>query len=154
MNYSIGEVSRMFGLPQSTLRYYDKEGLLPFVERSSGGIRLFKDSDFEWLSIIECLKQTGMPIKEIKTFIDLCMAGDSTISERLNLIRQQQEVVHAQMAQLQSTLDMLDYKEWYYLTAQQAGTCAIHATLPEAEIPEKFRAIRQRTKGTGEKQKV
>ena len=45
-------------------------------------------------------------------------------------------------------------KEWYYLTAQQAGTCAIHATLPEAEIPEKFRAIRQRTKGTGEKQKV
>ena len=66
MNYSIGEVSRMFGLPQSTLRYYDKEGLLPFVERSSGGIRLFKDSDFEWLSMIECMKQTGMPIKEIK----------------------------------------------------------------------------------------
>ncbi len=48
-----------------------------------------------------------------KTFIDLCMAGDSTISERLNLIRRQQKVVHAQMAQLQSTLDMLDYKEWY-----------------------------------------
>ena len=89
-----------------------------------------------------------------KTFIDLCMAGNSTISERLNLIRRQQKVVHAQMAQLQSTLDMLDYKEWYYLTAQQAGACAIHATLPEAEIPEKFRAIRQRTKGTGEKQKV
>ncbi len=88
------------------------------------------------------------------TFIDLCMAGDSTISERLNLIRRQQKAVLTQMAQLQSTLDMLDYKEWYYLTAQQAGTCAIHATLPEAEIPEKFRAIRQRTKGTGEKQKV
>ena len=150
MNYSIGEVSRMFGLPQSTLRYYDKEGLLPFVERSGGGIRLFKDSDFEWLSITECMKQTGMPIKKIK----LCMAGNSTLSERLNLIRRQQKVVHAQMAQLQSTLDMLDYKEWYYLTAQQAGACAIHATLPEAEIPEKFRAICQRTKGTGEKQKV
>ena len=88
------------------------------------------------------------------TFIDLCMAGDSTLSERLNLIRRQQKVVHAQMAQLQSTLDMLDYKEWYYLTAQHAGACAIHATLPEAEIPEKFRAIRQRTKGTEEKQKV
>ena len=44
MNYSIGEVSRMFGLPQSTLRYYDKEGLLPFVERPSGGIRLFKET--------------------------------------------------------------------------------------------------------------
>ena len=82
------------------------------------------------------------------------MVGDSTLSGRLNLIRRQQEVVHAQMAQLQSTLDMLDYNAWYYLTAQQAGTCAIHATLPEAEIPEKFRAIRQRTKGTGEKKKV
>ena len=89
-----------------------------------------------------------------KTFIDLCMAGDSTISERLDLIRRQQEAVRAQMAQLQSTLDMLDYKEWYYLTAQQAGTCALHATLPEEEIPERFRTIRQRAKGAGEKQKV
>lgn len=138
-------MAKILHVAPSTLRYYDKEGLLPFVERSGGGIRLFKDSDFEWLSMIECMKQTGM----LMTFIDLCMAGDSTISERLNLIRRQQEVVHAQMAQLQSTLDMLDYKEWYYLTAQQAGTCAIHATLPEAEIPEKFRSIRQRTKGTG-----
>ena len=143
-------MAKILHVAPSTLRYYDKEGLLPFAERSSGGIRLFKDSDFEWLSMIECIKQTGMPM----TFIDLCMAGDSTISERLNLIRRQQKVVHAQMAQLQSTLDMLDYKAWYYLTAQQAGACAIHATLPEAEIPEKFRAIRQRTKGTGEKQKV
>lgn len=150
MAYTVGEIAKMLHVAPSTLRYYDKEGLLPFAERSSGGIRLFKDSDFEWLSMIECIKQTGMPM----TFIDLCMAGDSTISERLNLIRRQQKVVHAQMAQLQSTLDMRDDKEWYYLTAQQAGTCAIHATLPEAEIPEKFRAIRQRTKGTGEKQKV
>lgn len=150
MVYTVGEMAKLLDIPASTLRYYDKEGLLPFVERSGGGIRLFKDSDFEWLSMIECMKQTGMPM----TFIDLCMAGDSTLSERLNLIRRQQKVIHAQMAQFQSTLDMLDYKEWYYLTAQQAGTCAIHATLPEAEIPEKFRAIRQRTKGTGEKQKV
>lgn len=154
MAYTVGEMAKMLHVAPSTLRYYDKEGLLPFVERSSGGIRLFKDSDFEWLSIIECMKQTGMPIKEIKTFIDLCMAGDSTISERLNLIRRQQEAVRAQMAQLQSTLDMLDYKEWYYRTAQQADTCALHATLPEEEIPERFRAIRQRAKGAGEKQKV
>ena len=150
MAYTVGEMAKILHVAPSTLRYYDKEGLLPFVERSSGGIRLFKDSDFEWLSMIERMKQAGMPM----TFIDLCMAGDSTLSEQLNLIRRQQKAVLTQMAQLQSTLDMLDYKEWYYLTAQQAGTCAIHATLPEAEIPEKFRAIRQRTKGTGEKQKV
>ena len=76
-------MAKILHVAPSTLRYYDKEGLLPFVERSSGGIRLFKDSDFEWLSMIACMKQTGMP----KTFIDLCMAGDSTISERPNLIR-------------------------------------------------------------------
>ena len=59
-------MAKILHVAPSTLRYYDKEGLLPFVERSSGGIRLFKDSDFEWLSMIECMKQTGMPINEIK----------------------------------------------------------------------------------------
>ena len=66
MAYTVGEMAKILHVAPSTLRYYDKEGLLPFVERSSGGIRLFKDSDFEWLSMIECMKQTGMPIKEIK----------------------------------------------------------------------------------------
>ena len=66
MAYTVGEIAKMLHVAPSTLRYYDKEGLLPFVERSSGGIRLFKDSDFEWLSMIECMKQTGMPIREIK----------------------------------------------------------------------------------------
>ena len=66
MAYTVGEMAKILHVAPSTLRYYDKEGLLPFVERSSGGIRLFKDSDFEWLSMIERMKQTGMPIKEIK----------------------------------------------------------------------------------------
>lgn len=66
MAYTVGEMAKILHVAPSTLRYYDKEGLLPFVERSSGGIRLFKDSDVEWLSMIECMKQTGMPIKEIK----------------------------------------------------------------------------------------
>ena len=66
MAYTVGEMAKILHVAPSTLRYYDKEGLLPFVERSSGGIRLFKDSDFEWLSMIECMKQTGMRIKEIK----------------------------------------------------------------------------------------
>lgn len=89
------------GVAPSTLRYYDKEGLLPFVERSGGGIRMFKGEDIEWLSIIECLKKTGMPIKEIKQFIDWCIEGDSTIDKRLELIDRQRERVHEQMAQLE-----------------------------------------------------
>ena len=86
MFYTIGEMAKKMGVAPSTLRYYDKEGLLPFVERSGGGIRMFKGEDIEWLSIIECLKKTGMPIKEIKQFIDWCIEGDSTIDKRLELI--------------------------------------------------------------------
>ena len=105
--YTIGEMARMLHIAPSTLRYDDKEGLLPFVERSGSGIRRFKDSDLPWLSMISCLKQTGMPIKEIKTFIDLCRTGDETIHARLELIRRQQAVVADQIAQLQATQQML-----------------------------------------------
>ncbi|MCI9596743.1 MAG: MerR family transcriptional regulator [Firmicutes bacterium] len=69
MLYTVGEMAKVLGIPASTLRYYDKEGLLPFVERSSGGIRMFTDKDYEWLKVIECLKRSGLSIKDIKTFI-------------------------------------------------------------------------------------
>ena len=67
--YTVGEMARMLHVPASTLRYYDKQGLLPFVERSPGGIRVFKDSDFEWLRIIECMKKAGMSLKDIRIYI-------------------------------------------------------------------------------------
>ncbi|MDO5153519.1 MAG: MerR family transcriptional regulator [Eubacteriales bacterium] len=147
MFYTVGEMAKRFNVAPSTLRYYDKEGLLPFVERSGGGIRMFQDSDFEWLSLIECLKKTGMPIKEIKHFIDWCIEGDSTIDQRLALINRQRETALQQLKQVQDTLDMLDYKRWYYETAKVAGTCAVHKTMPENEIPEKYHAVIKRAKG-------
>lgn len=146
MFYTVGEMAKKMNVAPSTLRYYDKEGLLPFVERSGGGIRMFKDSDFEWLSIIECLKKAGMPIREIKYFIDWCMEGDSTIDKRLALIDRQREAVRQQMKQVQDTLDMLDYKHWYYETAKQAGTCAVHSSIKDEDVPEEFRGQRQRAK--------
>ena len=147
MLYTVGEMAKKMNVAPSTLRYYDKEGLHPFVERSGGGIRMFKDEDFEWLSIIECLKKTGMPIKDIKTFIDWCFEGDSSIDQRLDLINRQREVVIAQIQQMQETLDMLNYKEWYYETAKKAGTCAIHQTLEDDEVPKEFRNVRGKSKG-------
>ncbi len=120
---------------------------MPFVERSGGGIRMFKDSDFEWLSIIECLKKTGMSIKDIKIFIDWCLEGDSTIEKRLSLIDQQREAVLAQITQLKETLGILNYKHWYYETAKKAGTCAVHETLGDKDIPEEFRDVIKKTKG-------
>lgn len=147
MIYTIGEMAKKLNVAPSTLRYYDKEGLLPFVERSGGGIRMFKDEDFEWLSIIECLKKAGMPIKDIKTFIDWCMEGDSTIDQRLDMIDKQRESVLNQIEQMHETLDMLDYKHWYYETAKEAGTCAVHESMEEDDIPKELRGARERSKG-------
>lgn len=144
MLYTVGEMAKLLSVPASTLRYYDQEGLLPFVERSEGGMRVFKDADYEWLKVIECLKQTGMPLKDIKQFILMSMQGDETIASRLELIRQQREAVIRQMEQLQQTLETLDFKVWYYETAQTAGTTAVPRNMTLDEIPEQFRDVRKR----------
>lgn len=141
MVYTIGETAKRLNIAASTLRYYDKEGLLPFVERSNGGIRIFKDEDFEWLGIIECLKKTGMPIKEIKEFVDWCVAGDATIDQRLALIKAQQEAVERQIQAMQENLNLLSYKRWYYETAKQAGSCSIHKDMKLSDVPEAYRTF-------------
>ena len=81
MEYTIGSVSDMFDIPASTLRFYDREGLFTDIPRSSG-IRKFRESDVETLRIIECLKKTGLEIKDIKKFIGLCRMGKETYEER------------------------------------------------------------------------
>ena len=148
MTYTIGEMARLLDVPASTLRYYDKEGLLPFVERSAGGIRRFRDSDFEWLRVIGCMKKAGMPLKDIRQYIELAMQGNDTIDARLAMFRHQQQALKAQMAELQHTMAMVDYKCWYYETAQAAGTIATPRDMPDSEVPERFRTIRQELKKT------
>ncbi|MDE6064397.1 MAG: MerR family transcriptional regulator, partial [Lachnospiraceae bacterium] len=112
MFYTVGEMAKKLQIAPSTLRYYDKEGLLPFVERSDSGIRMFQESDFEWLALIECLKKTGMSIKDIKSFVDLCVEGDASIDRRLELIKKQRQAVLGQIEQLKETIKVLDYKCW------------------------------------------
>ena len=141
MFYTIGEMAQKLNVAPSTLRYYDKEGLLPFVERSSGGIRMFKDEDMEWLRLLGCLKKAGMPLKEIRSFMDWSRQGDATIDRRLDLLEKQRQSVLEQQKQLEDTLLMLDYKRWYYQTAQEAGTCAVHDSLTPEQVPEQFRAL-------------
>ena len=135
MTYTIGEMARLLNIAPSALRYYDKEGLLPFVKRSSGGIRIFDQQDYEWLQIIECLKKTGMQLKDIRRFIQLAMQGDETIEARLDLFIKQREVVKKQMEDLQETLDTLNFKCWYYETAKEAGSTETPQYMPLEEIP-------------------
>ena len=143
MVYTVGEMAKLLDVPASTLRYYDKEGLLPFVERSSGGIRMFQESDFEWLRVIDCLKKAGMSIRDIREYIHLAMEGDSTIALRLELFRRQRRTLEAQMAQLRETMERLDYKCWFYETARAAGTVDVPKNMAQEEVPERFRATRR-----------
>ena len=124
--YSISVVAKELNLTIYTLRYYDKEGLMPFVERAQNGTRLFKESDISALKLIECLKSTGMPIKEIKTFIDWCSEGDSTLQQRYDMFLERKASVEAQMAELKKTMEVIEHKCLYYLTALEAGTEEIH----------------------------
>ena len=141
MVYTVGEMAKLLGVAASTLRYYDKEGLLPFVERSSGGIRMFRESDIEWLQVIGCMKKAGMSIKDIRQYIEMALQGDDTIDLRLAMFRRQQEVLKQQMAELQHTMEMVDYKCWYYETAMKDGNeDTINAMLPD-KLPENIQKL-------------
>ncbi|XOJ02061.1 MerR family transcriptional regulator [Paenibacillus polymyxa] len=126
MPYLIGEVAKKLDLTVYTLRYYDKEGLMPFVERTTSGTRLFKDSDIDFLKIIQCLKLTGMPIKDIKDFIVWCSEGDSTLKQRYDMFTERKAIVEAQMEELRRTMEVIEHKRSYYETALEAGTEEIH----------------------------
>ena len=147
MFYTVGEMAKRLGVAPSTLRFYDKEGLLPFVERSDGGVRVFKDSDYEWLMIIECLKKTGMPLKDIREFIVMAIKGDDTIDGRLALITKQKESVEQQIAVLEEVHRVLEFKQWYYETAKKEGTTDVPRRMPPEELPEEFREIRRKLRG-------
>lgn len=118
--YTIGQVSKMFDLPISTLRYYDKEGLFPDIQRTSG-IRKFSDNEIEALHVVECLKKTGMEIKDIKQFMVWCSEGASTYSKRKELFETQRQILHKEMQELQKNMAMIQFKCWYYDQATKDG---------------------------------
>lgn len=111
--YTIGQVSEMFRIPISTLRYYDKEGFFPNLERS-GNIRKFSDNELVSLKLIECLKKSGLEIKDIKQFFKLVSGGSSTYAERKEIFEARKIAVEEEIAALKKTLAMLKFKCWYY----------------------------------------
>jgi len=114
MGYTIGQISDETGLSIHTLRYYEKEGILPIVGRNESGIRIYSEDNLELLRFICCLKTTGMPITQIKKFADLILQGDATIEERIEMLNNQKKSIQEQVDQLNSYKDMLDKKVDYY----------------------------------------
>ena len=119
--YTIGQVAEMFGLPVSTLRYYDKQGLFPGLERTSG-IRRFGDTELEALRIIECLKKAGMEIKDIRLFMKWCGEGPSTYPKRKAMFEERKAHMESEITNMERALDMLKFKCWYYDQAIQDGS--------------------------------
>lgn len=149
--YTIGQVSKMFGLPISTLRYYDKQGLFPEMERESG-IRKFSDTELETLRVIECLKKSGLEIKDIKQFMDWCVEGPSSYSKRRDLFVKQRETVESEIAHMNKVLDMLKFKCWYYEQAMQDGSEErIKGLIPD-RLPEGIRQAYENAHDTQDKE--
>ncbi|MDD3402967.1 MAG: MerR family transcriptional regulator [Hespellia sp.] len=123
--FSIGEIAEKYRIPISTIRYYDKNGLLPLIKRTSGNVRIFSDEDMRLLNMIECLKNTGMQIKDIRTFIEWCTEGDSTIEQRYEMFLERKKETEQQIAALQRSLELIDFKCEYYRKAKEAGTTEI-----------------------------
>lgn len=147
MPYSVGEAAKMLGVTPSTLRYYESEGLLGSLARSEGGRRVFSERDLEACRVIECLKTSGLSIKEIARFMDMVEQGDASLEERLELFKARRDALLAQMDELRRTLDVLEYKCWYYETAAKAGTEEAVSSLAESRVPTRVRAGRRALEG-------
>ena len=122
--YSIRDMSNKTGLSTHTLWYYEKEGLLPRIQRSPGGIRQYTDADLEVVGLICCLKNTGMSLQEITRFVELAHQGDQTLKERVALLRTHREAVIARMHEMQKHLDKVTWKLNFYsekLHAYESG---------------------------------
>lgn len=141
--YTIKEVSELTGLPASTLRYYDKQGLLPNLRRDANNIRIFSDDDCSSLRLIECLKQSGLSIRDIKNFIDMAGKGKQTLNERLKIFYRRREILRDDLKNLTDILSVIEYKCWYYEQACEAGSEEIMKDIMPKDIPENLRRGRE-----------
>lgn len=118
---TIKEVSEKFGISQDTLRYYEKIGAIPPVTRTKGGIRDYTEADIGWVELAVCMRSAGLPVEAITEYVRMCREGNSTVSERLQLLVEQRKALLEQKAQIESALDRLDYKISRYEIAAKTG---------------------------------
>lgn len=114
MAYTIIEVERKTGVASRTLRFWVDKGLFPFVQKDSNGVRYFSEKDVQWVFWIDCYRQIGMSIEDIKHYITLCAKGESSAQERLEIIQRQRQKTLDDIEKLQVVLEKLDYKVAYY----------------------------------------
>ncbi len=139
--YTIGQVAKMFNIPASTLRYYDKIGLFPNLDKSVANIRQFSDDDIATIETIECLKKSGLKISEIKDYIELCIGGNSTLEKRLEIFEFSQKRVEAQIKELENTLSMLKIKTHYYKLSIERGGEEFVNVSDAQDLPQELKKV-------------
>ena len=129
--YSISQVCERTGYTADTLRFYEKAGLLPGVMRR-GGRRVYTEANLLAVKLIDCLKKTGMSLDDIAEFMRLTTKGDKSVKKRLDMMRKREIAAKAQLKEIQASLAHIEFKVWYYETAEKEGLTAladIEATL-------------------------
>ncbi|WP_455126960.1 MerR family transcriptional regulator [Pseudoramibacter alactolyticus] len=138
--YTIGQVSKMFNISISTLRYYDKEGLFPGIKRISGQ-RKFSDDELESIRVIETLKNAGMQLKDIRQYMQWCAEGDSTYSKRLNLFETQRQNLEIQIHLLEKSMAMIKFKCWYYDQVIKEGSSENIIKMVSNHLPDEIQRL-------------
>ncbi len=118
--YTIGEVAAYTGLSAHTLRWYERIGLMPHIDRSHTGQRRFTDADLDWLDFVGKLRLTGMPVADMVRYAELVREGEHTFGERLRLLVRHREDVLRRIEELRDTLGVLDFKIDLYAGADRA----------------------------------
>jgi DNA-binding transcriptional MerR regulator len=106
----ISEVSERYDITADTLRYYERVGLLPSVNRNASGIRDYDEKDIEWVGFIKCMRNAGLTIETLTEYVRLVQQGDQTIEARKELLKKQREQLLQKMVEMHKTLDLLNYK--------------------------------------------
>lgn len=124
--YTMKQAADKMNLSVHTLRFYANEGLFPDITRNYNNIRLFSEKDLEWIKIVQCLRDTDMPITEVRKYVELCKEGDSTIEERFQMLFAQREKAEAELKEMKKRIALLDWKLNYYkncLGGQNSDYC-------------------------------
>lgn len=113
----IAEVSEQYAISSDTLRYYERIGLIPPVNRTESGIRDYDEQDISRIEFIKCMRNAGLPIETLIRYVGLVQQGDSTIEARKEILQEQRLLLLDRMKELQNTLNLLDYKISLYENA-------------------------------------
>lgn len=125
-DYTVKQLADKLNISAHTIRFYDDQGLFPDVMRDTNGTRIFNDSNLEWIYLVLCLRNTGMPVAEIRHYIKLCQEGEATVEERYQIIIRQREKAEQDLQEMRHRLEILDMKMKCYediLTQKSGDVC-------------------------------